>query len=175
MSFHFTFEAAIQPKLSSIWGAHVVLPAEVKSAMDEQGIQRLVVTFDGAEANSVHTAPVAIGAGMYMLHCNQKIQKAIGKTIGDLVKVEIKEDTSEYGVPLCAELQEFMLQDPAFKLQFDALKPGVQRAIIYIINKPKSSNKRIDKTLALIAAFPLMPASGFDFKIYHAQIKEIGK
>jgi Domain of unknown function (DUF1905) len=70
--------------------------------------------------------------------------------INDEIKVEIVPDKSEYGLDISEELQEVLLSDDEGKLLFEKLTLGKQRSLIYLINKTKNSQSRINKSFVVV-------------------------
>ena len=80
-------------------------------------------------------------------------------------------EASKYGVDMPEELQAALDQDPLAMEFFDLLTPGKQRNLIYLVNKVKNTNSRINKALAIIDHLTEMQGK-LDFKLLNEKIKE---
>lgn len=81
------------------------------------------------------------------MYLSKAKQKELGVFMGDYFTIQIFKDTSKYGVVPCEEFEAVMLTDyEAFQI-FEAMTPGKKRSIIYAINRYKSSQIRIDKSI----------------------------
>ena len=72
-----------------------------------------------------------------------------GLKVGDKVKVTVKKDESEYGLPLPEELAELWAIDDEGKRVFHLLTKGKQRSLLHIVGKPKTSATRIKKAIIM--------------------------
>jgi uncharacterized protein YdeI (YjbR/CyaY-like superfamily) len=78
------------------------------------------------------------------------IRKRLHLDAGDQVEVMLEADLSKYGMPLPEEFEELLKQDTEGAHFFDKLTPGKRRSLIYLIGKPKNSDKRIEKALIVL-------------------------
>ena len=76
--------------------------------------------------------------------------KELNVHAGDTVEVNLIKDNSKYGFEVPEEFEEVLRQDPEAKQQFEVLRLGLQRAIIYLVIQYKTSEKRIEKSLFFI-------------------------
>ncbi len=110
------------------------------------------------------------GDGSYIM-VNKKIRERLGLKEGDPVTLQLKKDTSEYGMPMPESLQVMLDQDDTGSNYFHALTPGKQRSLIYLVSKVKNIDKQINKALAILDH--LKDVNGqLDFKLLSEKIKE---
>jgi len=76
-------------------------------------------------------------------------QKTLHIFPNDYFGLQFFEDTSKYGVAVPEEFEAVLLSDYDAHQIFESLTKGKQRGLIYMIDRFKSSQKRIDKTLLL--------------------------
>lgn len=76
--------------------------------------------------------------------------KELGVELEDEISIELKRDTSEFGMDVPPEFSEVLSQDLEANSRFNELTKGTQRAVIYLVNQLKSSEKRIEKSIFLI-------------------------
>ncbi len=109
---------------------------------------RLLCKINGLEVFPCAVMPKGEYEGFIMLS-KEKIKKWKLNS-EEIYNVEIEKDESEYGMPLCEELQEVFNQDPIGKKRFDELSPGKQRNIIYYTSKIKSPALRAERAWLFI-------------------------
>lgn len=76
--------------------------------------------------------------------------KELGVDLDDEISIELVRDNSEFGMDVPIEFSEVLNQDPEANARFNDLTKGTQRAVIYLINQLKSSDKRIEKSVFLL-------------------------
>jgi bifunctional DNA-binding transcriptional regulator/antitoxin component of YhaV-PrlF toxin-antitoxin module len=90
------------------------------------------------------------GKGNYYINLNKELRKDLDLDVGDKVEISLKKDQSEYGMPLPPSFEELLYQDPEGALLFNALTPGKRRSLLYVIGKPKSEQKQLEKGLIVL-------------------------
>jgi len=90
------------------------------------------------------------GKGNYYINLNKELRKDLDLDVGDKVEISLKKDESEYGMPLPPTFEELLYQDPEGALLFNALTPGKRRSLLYVIGKPKSEQKQLEKGLIVL-------------------------
>lgn len=90
------------------------------------------------------------GKGNYYINVNKEIRKKTGIEAGEKVVLRIVKDESKYGMPLPPTFEELLFQDPEGAAYFDALTPGKIRSLLYLIGKPKSEQKQLEKGLIIL-------------------------
>jgi hypothetical protein len=143
-----SFESTIEePKRG--WPASLPVPEEVVTRFVVDGRPARVVCTLGAARFSC--AIVTNGAARF-IHLSKRLRDEAGVEIGDRVRVTLVRDTSPTGVELPAELAAVLEQEPDGARRFAALTPGRQRGIATLVTRLKSSERRIAKALAILAA-----------------------
>ncbi len=61
----------------------------------------------------------------------------------------MRQDTSEFGLPMPEELSEVLEQDTSAKGYFDALTAGKKRSLIHIVSGVKNIDKRIERAMMI--------------------------
>ena len=80
---------------------------------------------------------------------NKGIVKQLKINTGDVVKLEIVRDTSEYGMPICEEFEAVIFRDEVVFNYFQALTPGKQRNLIHLVNKIKNPDIKINMSMTI--------------------------
>ncbi|PWL28145.1 MAG: hypothetical protein DCO96_09210 [Fluviicola sp. XM-24bin1] len=93
---------------------------------------------------------VCLGNRTAYITISKARMKQLGVQLGDSVSVQLKKDTSKYGMDVPEEFTELLRQDDHVKERFESLTMGLQRAVIYVVAQLKSSQKRIDKSVFLM-------------------------
>ncbi len=155
---------------SNLWGYYLPVPLDIAFGFKEAKIKRLICHIPQLN----HQMPCAImprGEDRYFIMFNKETVKKFKLFEGVSLEITLSEDTSEFGMPLCEELEVLLIEDKDFDYYFRKLLPGKQRNIIYYVGKPKSSDLRI--RTAIVFANHLKSRGGdLDFKILHQELKE---
>jgi len=123
---------------------------------------RLVCTLN--KKVSFQCGLMSLSNGDAYITVNKTRMKQLKLQTGDQVHVQFKKDESEYGMDMCEELQELLLQDIEGKARFDALSPGMQRYIIYYVGQVKSPALRLNRSILLIGNLKELPPGKETFK-----------
>jgi transcription termination factor Rho len=123
---------------------------------------RLVCTLN--KKVSFQCGLMSLSNGDAYITINKTRMKQLKLQTGDQVHVQFKKDESEYGMDMCEELQELLLQDIEGKARFDALSPGMQRYIIYYVGQVKSPALRLNRSILLIGNLKELPPGKETFK-----------
>jgi hypothetical protein len=86
------------------------------------------------------------------IHLSQRLRDEAGVAIGQRVRVTLARDERPSEVELPAELEEVLRQEAHGARLFTALSPGRQRGIAALLLRVKSSERRIEKALAIVRA-----------------------
>ena len=113
----------------------------------KDGSRRVVCTINNAETFQCALLP---SDGDFVIVVNKSKRDKLGIVEGDKIAVELKVDTSKYGLPMPEELQEVLNQDPDGDRLFHSLTAGKQRSIIYLVSKVKDVDRRIHTALIVI-------------------------
>lgn len=93
---------------------------------------------------------MVLGDGASYISISKSRMKTAGAELDDVISIELKKDTSELGMDIPDEFIEVLSQDPNANERFEQLTKGTQRAVIYLVNQLKSSEKRIEKSIFLL-------------------------
>jgi hypothetical protein len=146
----------------------IIVPADVCADFKTPGNKRILCTID--QHPPFPAALLPDGNGSFFIMLSKQRMKDFKLTPGSEAEVIIDEDTSKYGMPLPEEMEILLEQDEEGSRLFHQLTPGKQRSILYMVGKIKSSQKRIDKAIAIME---YLKSSGgrFDFKAMSEFIK----
>jgi len=157
-----SFKGIVEDSTGSVYGFHVKVPKAISDWYLERDIKRLVCTINNNF--TWQCALIPFGNSIYYILLNAEIRKKQLLNVGSEVSIQLKEDTSKYGLPMPEEMQELLQQDPEGDQLFHNLTLGKQRSLLHLIGKPKSSKKRLEK--ALIVLDHLKNQGGkLDFKV----------
>jgi len=132
-------------------GMHSVqIPEHIALDFIDKGHKRVrvVATFGGKNL-AFHAALNRWKNGTYSIMFSKNKQKELGIFPNDYFELQFFEDTSKYGVEVPEEFEAVVLSDYEAYQIFESFTKGKQRGIIYMIDRFKNSQKRIDKTLLL--------------------------
>jgi hypothetical protein len=132
------------------WPASLTVPPEVAARFvgDDGRPARVVCTVGKAR---FPCAIVSSGARRF-IHLSQRLREEAGVAIGQRVRVTLTRDTSPDEVALPEELDEVLRQEPAAARVFGSLTPGRRRGIAALVTRLKTSDRRIEKALAIARA-----------------------
>lgn len=157
------------------YGPHIVIPNNVfKKMLELSPDKRIKCTLN--KTITVSRAMSPKGEINYIL-LNKDILKKCNLEIGDEVSVELQPDQSKYGIDITEEMEEVLYSDPDGSDLFHKLTPGVQRSLIYIVNKIKSSQLRIERSFVILEHLKKMKGEvdpkllRQDFKDYRNKMK----
>lgn len=153
---------------SNLWGSCFRIPDEVANQFIEGKDRRVLCTINKKE--TIHCAIMPSPQG-YFIMVNKQVRRKLGLSLGDEAKLSIKKDTSQYGMPVSAEFEAVIFEDEEVKQYFDQLTDGRKRNLIHLVNKIKSADIRINRSMAI--AHHLREDRGvIDFKRLNEVIKE---
>ncbi|MDX1684535.1 MAG: YdeI/OmpD-associated family protein [Saprospiraceae bacterium] len=142
------FRSTLQKMDSAVWGLYFDIPDTVSKVFLEKNVKRFVYSFDNGK--KIHRAMLSRGDGQYFLYVNKSLMKELGYSLGTEVEITMEEDQSEYGMPLPEELEEAFGLFPEGHEHFEALTPGKQRTLIYMVDKPKRVETRVKKAVQIL-------------------------
>jgi hypothetical protein len=144
----YRFVSTLERSDNRLWGCHFRVPARIANQLMDSKSRRVLCTLDGSEEHQC--AILHHGDGAYVITVNKKWRDALGLAFGMEVRVGLKKDQSEYGLPVPEELAELFHQDEKGNALFHALTRGKQRALLHIVGSVKSSEKRLLRALAVV-------------------------
>ena len=153
---------------NNLWNYHIKVPDHIVQTLKEQKMTRFICSID--EKISFHASLMPAGQGIYFIKLNQERRKKAQLYLGGSMSVEIFPDDSKYGMPITEEFLELLLQDEEGAKYFELLTPGKQRSLLYLVNKLKSSQKRIAKSMIILDHLKELNGK-LDFKKLHEDFK----
>ncbi len=167
-----TFKGIIEKNGGNAWTHFIMVPEKITASFQKRKIKRLIATFNGE--CKTNCALIPNGKGSCFININNETRKKLNLQLGQEVLIELVEDKSKYGMPMPEEMQELLAIDDEADQLFHKLTPGKQRSLLFMIGKPKSSNKRLEK--AVVITDYLKSTNGkVDFKELTNYIKEFNQ
>lgn len=165
-----TFTTKLARFNSDLWHFHIMVPNQVVTAFDfGSKAKRVVCTLNNKE--TFHCAFMPAGNGEYFINVNKEIRKSLHAEAGDEVNASVILDTSKYGMPIAEEFEIALAQDPEADMIFAALTDGKKRTLLHVVNKVKSVDIRIKKSLIIMHHLKITQGE-LDFKLLNEQFKE---
>lgn len=157
------------------YGPHIVIPNAIfEKMLIESPSKRIKCTLNNEITVSRAMSPKG---DIHYILLNKEVLKKCKLAIGDEVDVELEPDVSKYGIDITEEMEEVLFSDPEGNNLFEKLTPGVQRSLIYFINKIKSSQLRIERSFIILEHLKKMKGKidnevlKQDFKEYRNKMK----
>lgn len=142
------FKAPLEKFEDTLYMVHVKVPNEIREAFAAKKIKRIMSSVNGS--TPTHNAFLSAGNGIYYIKLSKNTLKEIGADMGDLLQVNIEEDTSKYGMAIPEEMEELLRQDEEGSVLFHKLTPGKIRSLLFKVGGFKSSDKRIEKSVIIL-------------------------
>lgn len=133
--------------------AYVVFPFSTLELFGKKGQVKVKALFDGTVAYRGSLANM--GQGVPVLGLTQAVRKALGKSFGDEVAVELWEDREERIVEIPEDVATLFQQHTAAKQLFDAMSYTHRKEYIRWITeakKPETRERRKEKMIEMILA-----------------------
>jgi bifunctional DNA-binding transcriptional regulator/antitoxin component of YhaV-PrlF toxin-antitoxin module len=164
-----TFQATIEQfNDTRLWSHHFKIEPAIARKFIEGKNRRVLCSINGEEA---FQCAIMRGANdLYFINVNKEIRNKLGLLEGEMVKVKLEKDQSEFGLPFPEAFQEVLDSDPEARKYFDSLTAGRKRNLLYIVNKPKSVDKQIEKSLVIAQHFKKMNGK-IDFKLLNEDFR----
>ena len=131
-------------------GVFVVVPFVVAEVYGTRGRVPVQATFDGYPYQGSLTP---LGDGHHALHVLKQIRKAVGKTIGDTVRVTLARDVAERKMEAPADLAEQLAANPLAAAYFAKLAYTHQREFVRWLEgakKPETRAHRLAQTVEML-------------------------
>jgi hypothetical protein len=165
----FEFDSFVSDSGNNIWGGHLVVPTYIVQAIVAIAPDKRVVCRIN-DALEWQCALLSNGNGNFVISINKKNRDKLKLKSGMPIKVALRKDESEYGLPMPEEFEAILESDPDAKAHFDALTAGKKRSLLYIANNAKSSDRRIERGL-VIAEHLVQQKGTIDGKILYAALR----
>jgi hypothetical protein len=165
---HYHFESVLSSHEGEMWGNHFNIEPALIPKLKSSGVKRWLCSVN--ESEPLHSGLMGNGEGGYFILLNKSFCKRHHLREGDVLKIHLEPDQSEYGMPVSDEFIEVFNQTEGAWKYFDALTPGKQRNLIYFVGNVKSSDIKIRR--ALVVCNHLLENQGtIDFKALNSEIK----
>ena len=166
-----SFLAKLEKFDSNLWQYHLPVPENIASKFIEKDNRRVYCTFNGKL--KIQCALMKAQPYWYVL-VNKELRNKLAVEEGDTIEVILEKDHTEFGHEVPEEFQVMIDQDDEGNSYFQALTPGKQRALIYLVIKVKNSDSRIKKSLAIFHHLKEVRGK-LDFKLLNETIKHFNK
>ena len=162
------FTAILENFNTRLWTYHIKVPLAIANTYDSGNTRRVMVSINGHKP--FHAAIMPAGDDVYFININAALRKKHRLEEGSKLVITLEKDESEFGMPFPEEFREVLDQEPEGKEYFDALTPGKKRNLIYVVNKVKSENKRVEKSIIIVRHL-IRHQGGIDYKMLNQDLK----
>lgn len=133
-----------------IEGTHsIVIPDNIGDTFRNGGHSRVAVTAFFEDKTFGFHGKLHKYKEQYVISFGKRYQKELGVFPSDFFEVQLKEDTSRYGVDVPEAFQAVLDSDPDGAALFELLTDGKKRSLIYFIKRIKREQTQVDKTLII--------------------------
>jgi hypothetical protein len=113
-----SFTAIIEKSNDGMDTAYVSIPYDVQETYGTRGQIKVKATFDGHPYRGVLSN---MGTGCHIIGLRKDVRQAIGKQVGDKVRVEIEQDHEERVVDVPPDLKKVLAKSKKAQEFFDSL------------------------------------------------------
>jgi len=153
---------------SPLWGYHFPIPDQIANKYIEGNNRRVLCTIDGLHKMQCALMP---GKEGYFILMNKNLVDKLKLNLEQQVKLSLEKDHSEFGHEVPESFQALLDQDEEGRKYFDALTPGKQRSLVYIVGKVKNVDSQLNKSMAILDHLKASKGK-LDFKQLNALIKQ---
>jgi hypothetical protein len=146
------FTATIEKPDDGMDTAYISIPFSVEEVYGTRGQVKVKALFDGYPYRGVLAN---MGTGCHLIILRKDVRKAIGKNVGDKVKVELEQDVEERKVEIPADLKKALSAKPKAQKFFETLSYSNKKEFAQWITSAKKKetresrlNQTIEKLLA---------------------------
>jgi len=142
-----SFKGRLEDGANAVYNNHIMVPESISEWYLKQAIKRVVCTI-----NNNYTWQCALlpkGGGRYFILINAEIRKKQQLKPGVEIEIQLKPDTSKYGMPMPEVMGILLAEDEVASKYFHLLTPGKQRSLLHIIGKPKTEATRLKKAIVI--------------------------
>lgn len=132
----------------NLWYFYLPVSAAIAQSFIKGKDRRVLCTLN--QTITFQAALMPSGDGNYFININKQTRTKLKLQEGSDVNVFLEKDESEYGLPVPEEFAELLKQDTIGSDYFQALTPGKQRTLLYIIAKPKAVDLRIRNGMVIL-------------------------
>jgi Bacteriocin-protection, YdeI or OmpD-Associated/Domain of unknown function (DUF1905) len=126
---------------------YIMLDAKTVAKLTKGNNKRVICTINRTE--KLHAAIMPKKAGGHFIIIGSSICKKLQLKVGDELHASFEIDKTEYQFAMPEELKEVLDTDEEANKIFDALTPGNQHGLIYLLSLVKSSDKKIERALKI--------------------------
>lgn len=138
------FKSKVEFTDSSLgWHCFIPVPDKITRKFIEGADRRVVCKIN--DQLTLQAALMPSKEGFHYILLNKQNRTKLKIQQGDSVTVVISKDKSEYGIATPDFFKVFCEEDPDGSKHFHNLTMGLQRSLLYLISKPKSENKQLEK------------------------------
>jgi hypothetical protein len=151
-----------------LWSHHIKIDPSIAKAFILGKNRRVRCSINGEKA---FQCAIMHGTDeLHFININKSIRDKLGLLDGEVIKVKLEKDNSKFGLPFPEAFKAVLESDSKASQHFQSLTPGKQRNLLYIINKPKSEAKRIEKSIVIAEHLKKMNGR-IDFKILNEDFR----
>lgn len=135
----------------NINAAYIEFPFSVENIFGKKGQVKVKVVFD--DKITYRGSLAKMDKNRHILGITQQIRKELGKTFGDIVKVNLTKDTDERLVEIPKDVSEILNQNTDIQKIFNQLSYTQKKEYIRWINeakKPETRQNRKNKLLEIL-------------------------
>jgi hypothetical protein len=141
------FTALLEKSDDGMDTAYIAIPFNVEKVYGTKGHVKVKASFDGYPYRGIIAN---MGTGCHIIGVRKDIRKAIGKNVGDKIKVVLELDTVERTVELPDDLKRILEKSKQAKLFFDSLSYTNRKEYALWITSAKkieTREKRLNETV----------------------------
>jgi hypothetical protein len=141
------FDAVLESAVPGTEAACVSIPFDVEKSYGIRGRVPVEATFDGHPYRGVLSK---MGSDCYCIGVRKDIRQAIGKKIGEAIRVTVRLATTARVLEIPPELGEILSRDKKVRAFFDALSfTNRKEYVVWILSarRPETKSSRLQLTL----------------------------
>ena len=92
------FTSLLERSDNKLWGCHFRVPTNIAKRLIESNSRRVVCSLNNSA--EYQCAVLHRGEGLFLITVNKKLRDRLGLGFGMEVRVGLKKDNSEYGLPM---------------------------------------------------------------------------
>jgi predicted butyrate kinase (DUF1464 family) len=126
---------------------YITIDAKMVKQLTVNNNKRVMATLN--DTITIHAAIMHSKDGEHYVMLSNKILKQLHTSVGKPIKASFKIDTTALQFNVPEEMIEVLATDDEAKLIFDKLTDGKKRSLIALVNRVKSSDKKIEWALKI--------------------------
>lgn len=154
-----SFTAKLEKPDDGMDTAFITIPFNVEKTYGTKGQVKVKARFDG----HVYRGVIAnMGTGCHVLGVRKDIRAAIGKSVGDLVSVEIEKDTEERIVEVPEDLKNALSKSKKAEAFYNTLSfTNRKEYAVWVASakKPETREKRVTESIKKLLAEKKNPSA----------------